>query len=66
MPAGLRYPWIIEFGTTATGGSVLISEMWLAVPATLVPLGYLDIPPVLLACAVAGRSIRRRRPDTAA
>jgi hypothetical protein len=61
MLAGFLYPWVVQVVTSAAGGSVLLGRMWIAVPSTLVPLAYLYIPPLLLACAVTARVIRWRR-----
>jgi hypothetical protein len=59
--AAMLYPWVVQVVTSAFGGSVLIPRMWIAVPSTMVPLLYLYLPPVLLACAIAARVIRSRR-----
>jgi hypothetical protein len=59
--AAMLYPWVVQVVTSAFGGSVLIPGMWIAVPSTMVPLVYLYLPPVLLACAIAARAIRSRR-----
>lgn len=65
--AGMLYPWAFQVVASGAGGPVFLSGAWVAVPASLVSLVYLYLPPLLLACAVAGRAIRSRhtRPETA-
>jgi len=65
--AGMLYPWAFQVIASAAGGPVFLAGVWLAVPATLVPLAYLYLPPLLLACALAMRAIRsgHARPEPA-
>jgi hypothetical protein len=65
--AGMLYPWVFQYVASAAGGPVFLPGVWVAVPGSLVPLAYLYLPPLLLACAIAARAIqsRRARPEAA-
>ena len=56
--AGMLYPWAFQVVASAVGGPVFLAGACYAVPATLVPLAYLYLPPLLVACAIAMRAIR--------
>lgn len=59
---GMLYPWAFQVVATLAGGPVLLARVWVAVPSTLIPLAFVYLPPLLLACALVARAAQSRRP----